>query len=308
MAAPTGTYDAPFGRMLTAMVTPFTSDGAVDYETARRLATYLVDEQRNDGLVVSGTTGESPTTTDEEKERLLRAVVEAVGDRATVVAGAGTNDTHHSVEVARAAERAGAHGLLLVTPYYSKPPQEGIYRHFCTVADATALPAMLYDIPGRSGVPIQRETLTRLAGHERIVAVKDAKADLFEGSQVIASTGLAYYSGDDTLNLPWLSVGAVGCVSVIGHVAGAEIAAMIEAYRSGDAAGALAIHRRLLPVVSGIMMQAGGAIMAKAALNLVGQPAGPMRSPLVEATGEQLARLREDLITGGVKLPDEVVT
>ncbi|MEU0478666.1 4-hydroxy-tetrahydrodipicolinate synthase [Streptosporangium sp. NPDC006013] len=308
MAAPTGTYDAPFGRMLTAMVTPFTSDGAVDYETARRLATYLVDEQRNDGLVVSGTTGESPTTTDEEKERLLRAVVEAVGDRATVVAGAGTNDTHHSVEVARAAERAGAHGLLLVTPYYSKPPQEGIYRHFCTVADATALPAMLYDIPGRSGVPIQRETLTRLAGHERIVAVKDAKADLFEGSQVIASTGLAYYSGDDTLNLPWLSVGAVGCVSVIGHVAGAEIAAMIEAYRSGDAAGALAIHRRLLPVVSGIMMQAGGAIMAKAALNLVGQPAGPMRSPLVEATAEQLGRLREDLITGGVKLPDEVVT
>ncbi|WP_440099515.1 4-hydroxy-tetrahydrodipicolinate synthase [Streptosporangium sp. H16] len=308
MAAPTGTSDAPFGRMLTAMVTPFTSDGAVDYETAGRLATYLVDEQRNDGIVVSGTTGESPTTTDDEKERLLRAVVEAVGDRATVVAGAGTNDTHHSVGLAKAAERAGAHGLLLVTPYYSKPPQEGIYRHFATVADATALPAMLYDIPGRSGVPIRSETLARLAGHERIVAVKDAKADLFEGSQIIASTGLAYYSGDDTLNLPWLSVGAVGCVSVIGHVVGAEIAAMIEAYRSGDVAGALAIHRRLLPVVSAIMMQAGGAIMAKAALSLVGQPAGPMRLPLVEATREQLARLREDLIAGGVKLSDEVVT
>ncbi|MFF3438998.1 4-hydroxy-tetrahydrodipicolinate synthase [Streptosporangium sp. NPDC002721] len=308
MAAPTGTSDAPFGRMLTAMVTPFTSDGAVDYETAGRIATYLVDEQRNDGIVVSGTTGESPTTTDDEKERLLRAVVEAVGDRATVVAGAGTYDTHHSVGLAKAAERAGAHGLLLVTPYYSKPPQEGIYRHFTTVADATALPVMLYDIPGRSGVPIRSETLVRLAGHERIVAVKDAKADLFEGSQVIASTGLAYYSGDDTLNLPWLSVGAVGCVSVIGHVAGAEIAAMIEAYRSGDVAGALAIHRRLLPVVSAIMMQAGGAIMAKAALSLVGQPAGPMRLPLVEATREQLARLREDLIAGGVKLSDEVVT
>ncbi|GAA3412779.1 4-hydroxy-tetrahydrodipicolinate synthase [Streptosporangium vulgare] len=308
MAAPTGTSDAPFGRMLTAMVTPFTSDGAVDYETAGRLATYLVDEQRNDGIVVSGTTGESPTTTDDEKERLLRAVVEAVGDRATVVAGAGTNDTHHSVELAEAAERAGADGLLLVTPYYSKPPQEGIYRHFTTVADATALPVMLYDIPGRSGVPIRGETLARLAGHERIVAVKDAKADLFEGSQVIASTGLAYYSGDDTLNLPWLSVGAVGCVSVIGHVVGAEIAAMIGAYHSGDVAGALAIHRRLLPVVSAIMMQAGGAIMAKAALSLVGQPAGPMRSPLVEATPEQLARLREDLIAGGVKLSDEVVT
>lgn len=307
MAAPTGTSDAPFGRVLTAMVTPFTPDGAVDYETARRLAAHLVDEQHNDGLVVNGTTGESPTTTDEEKERLVRAVVEAVGDRAVVVAGAGTNDTHHSVGLAQAAERAGAHGLLLVTPYYSKPPQEGLYRHFSTVADATALPVMLYDIPGRSGVPIQHETLARLAGHERIVAVKDAKADLFEGSQVIASTGLAYYSGDDALTLPWLSVGAVGCVSVIGHVAGAEIAAMVEAYRAGDVAGALVIHRRLLPVISGIMMQAGGAIMAKAALNLVGQPAGPMRPPLVEASDQQLARLREDLIAGGVKLPDVVV-
>lgn len=307
MAAPTGTSDAPFGRMLTAMVTPFTPDGTVDYETARRLATYLVDEQRNDGLVVNGTTGESPTTTDEEKERLVRAVVEAVGDRATVVAGAGTNDTHHSVGLARAAERAGAHGLLLVTPYYSKPPQEGLYRHFSTVADATALPVMLYDIPSRSGVPIQLETLVRLAGHERIIAVKDAKAELFEGAQVIASTGLAYYSGDDALTLPWLSVGAVGCVSVIGHVAGAEIAAMAEAYRAGDVAGALAIHRRLLPVISGIMMRAGGAIMAKAALNLVGQPAGPPRLPLVEASDQQLAGLREDLIAGGVKLPDAVV-
>lgn len=176
------------------------------------------------------------------------------------------------------------------------------------MADATALPAMLYDIPGRSGVPIRSETLVRLARHERIVAVKDAKADLFEGSQIIASTGLAYYSGDDTLNLPWLSVGAVGCVSVIGHVVGAEIATMIEAHRSGNVEGALAIHRRLLPVVSAIMMQAGGAIMAKAALSLVGKPAGPMRPPLVEATREQLARLREDLIAGGVKLSDEVVT
>ncbi|MFS1300163.1 4-hydroxy-tetrahydrodipicolinate synthase [Streptosporangium longisporum] len=308
MAAPTGTSDAPFGRMLTAMVTPFTHDGSVDYDAARRLAAYLVDEQRNDGIVVSGTTGESPTTGDDEKERLLRAVVEAVGDRATVVAGAGTNDTRHSVELARTAERAGAHGLLLVTPYYSKPPQEGIYRHFVTVADATALPVMLYDIPGRSGVPIHSGTLARLARHERIVAVKDAKGDLYEGSQVIASTGLAYYSGDDAFNLPWLSVGAVGCVSVIGHVVGAEIAAMIEAYRAGDVAGALAIHRRLLPVISGIMMQAGGAIMAKAALGMVGRPVGPVRPPLAEATGEQLTRLREDLIAGGVKPSDEVVT
>ncbi|MGW0068674.1 4-hydroxy-tetrahydrodipicolinate synthase [Streptosporangium sandarakinum] len=306
MTAPTRTSDAPFGRMLTAMVTPFAEDGSVDYEGARRLAAYLVDEQRNDGLVVSGTTGESPTTSNEEKERLLRAVVETVGDRAVVVAGAGSNDTRHSVELARAAERAGAHGLLVVTPYYSKPPQEGLHRHFTAVADATGLPVMLYDIPGRTGVPIATETLLRLAAHERIVAVKDAKADLFAASQVMAATGLAFYSGDDALNLPWLSVGAAGCVSVIGHVAGADIADLMERYRAGDVSGALAVHRRLLPVVSGIMTQAGGAIMAKAALALLGRPAGSVRPPLAEATEQQVARLREDLVAGGVKLPDGV--
>ncbi|MEU9829969.1 4-hydroxy-tetrahydrodipicolinate synthase [Streptosporangium sp. NPDC048047] len=306
MTAPTTTSDAPFGRMLTAMVTPFAEDGSVDYEGVRRLAAYLVDEQRNDGLVVSGTTGESPTTSDEEKERLLRAVVETVGDRAVVVAGAGSNDTRHSVELARAAERAGAHGLLVVTPYYSKPPQEGLYRHFTAVADATGLPVMLYDIPGRAGVPIATETLLRLAAHERIVAVKDAKADLFAASQVMAGTDLVFYSGDDALNLPWLSVGAAGCVSVVGHVVGADIAAMMERYRAGDVSGALAVHRRLLPVVSGIMTQAGGAIMAKAALALLGRPAGAVRPPLAEASEPQLARLREDLIAGGVKLPDGI--
>ncbi|GHE28369.1 4-hydroxy-tetrahydrodipicolinate synthase 2 [Streptosporangium violaceochromogenes] len=293
--------------MLTAMVTPFTDDGEVDYEGVRDLATYLVDEQDNDGLIVSGTTGESPTTSDDEKERILRAVVEAVGDRATVVAGAGSNDTRHSVELARTAERAGADALLVVTPYYSKPPQEGLYRHFTAVADATGLPVMLYDIPGRSGVPIQSGTLARLADHERIVAVKDAKADLFAGSQVMAATGLVFYSGDDTLNLPWLAVGAAGCVSVVGHVVGTEIAAMMRLYRAGDVSGALAVHRRLLPVVSGIMTQAGGAIMAKAALTLMGRSAGPARPPLVEATEREIARLREDLIAGGVKLPDGVV-
>ncbi|MBX6383921.1 MAG: 4-hydroxy-tetrahydrodipicolinate synthase [Microbispora sp.] len=302
MASPTGTSDAPFGRTLTAMVTPFTSDGAVDYEGVQRLAAYLVDEQRNDGLVVSGTTGESPTTSDEEKDRILRAVLEAVGDRATVVAGAGTNDTRHSVELARAAERAGAHGLLVVTPYYNKPPQEGLLRHFTTVADATGLPVMLYDIPGRSGVPIATETLFRLAEHPRIVAVKDAKGDLFAGSQVMASTDLVFYSGDDLLNLPWLSVGAAGYVSVVGHVAGAELASMVDSYRAGDVEKALAIHRQLLPVVSAIMTRTQGAIMAKAALKLMGQDAGHVRPPLVDATKEQIAALREDLITGGLKL------
>ncbi|MGP3910435.1 4-hydroxy-tetrahydrodipicolinate synthase [Nonomuraea sp. 10N515B] len=304
MASPTGTTDAPFGRMLTAMVTPFTSDGEVDYVAVRRLAIYLVDEQHNDGLIVNGTTGESPTTSDEEKQRIVSAVLDAVGDRATVVAGAGTNDTRHSVELAKQAARAGAHGLLVVTPYYNKPPQEGLYRHFSAVADATELPVMLYDIPGRSGVPIKTETLIRLAQHERIVAVKDAKGDLFAGSQVMTATNLAFYSGDDLLNLAWLSLGAAGFVSVVGHVVGAELARMIRLHKNGDVAQALAIHGQVTPVVDGIMLRAGGAIMAKAALSMVGVPVGPVRLPLVDATEKQIAELRACLVAGGVKLTD----
>ncbi len=290
--------------MLTAMVTPFTGDGEVDYKAVRRLATFLVDEQHNDGLIVSGTTGESPTTSDEEKARILGAVLEAVGDRAIVVAGAGTNDTRHSVELAKRAAREGAHGLLVVTPYYSKPPQEGLYRHFTAVADATELPVMLYDIPGRSGVPIKTETLIRLAQHERIVAVKDAKGDLFAGSQLMSVTDLAFYSGDDLLNMAWLSLGAAGFVSVVGHVVGADLARMIQVHRSGDIDGARAIHRQVAPVVEGIMKSAGGAIMAKAALSLVGVPVGPVRLPLVPATEKQIAELRACLVAGGVKLTD----
>ncbi len=290
--------------MLTAMVTPMTPDGEVDYDGAARLAAYLVDEQRNDGLVVSGTTGEAPTTSDEEKDRLLRAVLEAVGDRATVVAGVGTNDTAHTLELARRAERAGAHGLLVVTPYYNKPPQEGLLAHFTAVADATGLPNMLYDIPGRTGVPIHTDTLLRLAEHPRIVAVKDAKGDLFAASRVMAATDLVFYSGDDNLNLPWLSVGAAGFVSVIGHVVGADLHEMIEAYRSGDTGRALAIHRRLLPVVTAIMTRTQGAIATKAALGLLGLPGGTLRPPLAPATPEFVARLREDLAQGGVKVQE----
>jgi 4-hydroxy-tetrahydrodipicolinate synthase len=303
--APSTPRDAPFGRMLTAMVTPMTADGAVDYDGAARLATHLVDEQRHDGLVLSGTTGESPTTSDAEKEQLLTTVLRAVGDRATVVAGVGTNDTAHTLELARQAERAGAHALLVVTPYYNKPPQEGLLRHFTAVADATGLPNMLYDIPGRTGVPIQNDTLVRLAEHPRIVAVKDAKGDLFGSSYVMSRTGLVFYSGDDALNLAWLSMGAAGFVSVVGHVVGADLHEMIEAYRSGDAARALAIHRRLLPVVTAIMTRTQGAIAVKAALNLLGLPGGRgMRSPLVAAAPEFVERLRQDLVTGGVKLPE----
>jgi len=286
------------------MVTPMTPGGEVDYDGAARLAAYLVDEQRNDGLVVSGTTGEAPTTSDEEKDRLLRAVLEAVGDRATVVAGVGTNDTAHTLELARRAERAGAHGLLVVTPYYNKPPQEGLLAHFTAVADATGLPNMLYDIPGRTGVPIHTDTLLRLAEHPRIVAVKDAKGDLFAASRVMAATDLVFYSGDDNLNLPWLSVGAAGFVSVIGHVVGADLHEMIEAYRSGDTGRALAIHRRLLPVVTAIMTRTQGAIATKAALGLLGLPGGTLRPPLAPATPEFVARLREDLAQGGVKVQE----
>ncbi|HMA46425.1 MAG TPA: 4-hydroxy-tetrahydrodipicolinate synthase, partial [Frankiaceae bacterium] len=196
---------APFGRVLTAMVTPFTAEGSLDLDGAAALAAHLVDSG-NDGLVVSGTTGEAPTTSDEEKDRLLRAVVEAVGDRAPIVAGVGTNDTHHTVELARAAEKAGATGLLAVTPYYSKPPQAGLLAHFRAVAEATGLPVMLYDIPGRTATALETETIVRLAGHPRIVAVKDAKGDLGATSWVLARTDLAYYSGDDVTTLPLLSV------------------------------------------------------------------------------------------------------
>ncbi|PNG92505.1 4-hydroxy-tetrahydrodipicolinate synthase 2 [Streptomyces malaysiensis] len=286
--------------MLTAMVTPFTTDGALDVDGAQRLAAHLVDAG-NDGLIVNGTTGESPTTSDAEKAQLVRAVVEAVGDRAHVVAGAGTNDTRHSVELARAAEQAGAHGLLAVTPYYSKPPQEGLLRHFTAIADATELPVMLYDIPGRSGVPIGTETIVRLAEHPRIVANKDAKGDLGRASWAIARSRLAWYSGDDMLNLPLLSVGAVGFVSVVGHLVSPELRAMLEAHLAGDVAKATEIHQKLLPVFTG-MFRTQGVITTKAALALQGQPAGPLRLPLVELTAEETEQLKRDLAAGGVQL------
>jgi 4-hydroxy-tetrahydrodipicolinate synthase len=292
---------APFGRNLTAMITPMTGDGAVDYDGAARLAEYLVTDMRNDGLVISGTTGESPTTSDAEKDRLLRAVIEAVGDRVPVVAGVGTNNTAHTCELARAAEQAGATGLLVVTPYYNKPPQAGLVAHFTTVADATGLPVLVYDIPGRSATAIETDTLVRLAEHPRIVAVKDAKEQVLASSEVMARTGLAYYCGDDPVNLPWLSIGACGFVSVHSHVIGDRLADLIEAYFSGRVADALAIHRELLPVYRG-MTRAQGAIMAKAALNMLGLPGGTARLPLVDATPTQIEQLRQDLIAGGVKI------
>ncbi|WP_250001669.1 4-hydroxy-tetrahydrodipicolinate synthase [Actinoplanes sp. M2I2] len=291
----------PFGRLLTAMVTPFAPDGSLDVEGAARLATYLVDEQRNDALVVSGTTGESPTTTDAEKETLLRAVVDAVGDRARVVAGVGTNNTAHTIELAHAAEKAGAHGVLVVTPYYNKPPQAGVAKHFLAVADAVGLPVMVYDIPHRAGTAIATETMCRLAEHDRIVAVKDAKGDLTASSWVLSRTGLAYYSGDDVATLPLLSIGGVGLVGTSTHFTGVLAKDMIEAFERGDNAAALALHRRAMPLFTGIF-RVPGTMLVKAGLNAQGRPAGPVRSPLVDATGAELDQLRQDAAAAGIGL------
>ncbi|WP_446213228.1 4-hydroxy-tetrahydrodipicolinate synthase [Micromonospora sp. IBSANI012] len=302
LAAPDRGASRPFGRLLTAMVTPFTDDGSLDLDGAVRLATHLVDEQGNDALVLNGTTGESPTTTDAEKETLIRAVVEAVGDRARIVAGVGTNDTRHTIELAASAEKAGAHGLLVVTPYYNKPPQSGLLRHFTAVADATGLPIMLYDIPHRAGVAIATDTLVRLAEHGRIVAVKDAKGDLTATSWVLSRSDLAFYSGEDALTLPTLAVGGVGLVGTSTHFIGAPVKQMIEAYDAGDTATALALHRQLLPLLTGIF-RTQGVILVKAGLAAKGLPAGPVRPPLVDATADELAQLRADCAAAGLELP-----
>jgi 4-hydroxy-tetrahydrodipicolinate synthase len=292
----------PFGRVLTAMVTPFADDGTIDLAGAQELAAHLVDRGAHDGLVVHGTTGESPTTSDAEQHAVLEAVIDAVGDRAVVVAGVGTNDTAHSIDLARQAERCGARGLLVVTPYYNKPPQEGLLRHFTSIADSTDLPVMLYDIPPRSVIPIEVETLVRAAAHPKIVAVKDAKGDLGALSWTLARTDLAYYSGEDMLNLPMLALGAVGVVSVVGHLVGPRLAELIAAVESGDLVKARAVNEAHLPVYTGIFRTQGVVMMVKAALRELGLPGGPVRPPLVDASPAQLARLREDLAAGGVSL------
>lgn len=301
-ACPTAAPGRPFGRVLTAMLTPFDPTGALDLDKAGELANHLV-EQGNDGLVINGTTGESPTTSDREKADLVRAVVAAVGGRATVVASVGTYDTAHTVELARQGRDAGADGLLVVTPYYSRPPQAGLLAHFTAVADATELPVMLYDIPPRSVVPIEVDTLHRLAEHPRILAVKDAKGDLLAGSQVIAGTDLAYYSGDDALNLPWLSVGGVGFVSVIGHVVAGRLRALLDAYEAGRVDEARSIHLDLLPVLRA-QGRVGGVVFTKAAMRLRGLDTGDPRLPLPPATPEQYAAIAGDLAEGGVQLAD----
>ena len=289
------------------MVTPFAADGSLDLDAAAGLATYLIDELGNDGLVISGTTGESPTTSDAEKADLLRVVLDAVGDRARILAGVGTFNTEHTLELAATAAKLGANGLLVVTPYYSKPPQAGIVGHFRRVADATDVPVMLYDIPGRAGVAIATDTMLRLAEHQRIVAVKDAKGDLTASARVIAQGALAYYSGDDAMTLPLLSVGAVGVVGTSTHFSAVGTKQLIEAYLAGDVASALRLHQELLPIYTGIFATQG-CILVKAGLRLQGRDVGGLRSPLIEATSTEIDGLRSALAAAGLPAGEIVST
>jgi len=296
----TGGFDVytRLGTLLTAMVTPFAPDGSLDLPAAARLANHLVDGGC-DGLVLSGTTGESPTTTDAEKLALLRAVLEAVGDRARVIAGAGSYDTAHSIHLAKASAAEGAHGLLVVTPYYSRPPQAGLIAHFTAVADATPLPVLLYDIPPRSVVPIEFDTLRVLATHPNIVGVKDAKGDLHGGAQLMAETGLAYYSGDDALNLPWLAMGATGFISVISHLTAGQLRDLLSAFASGDVTTARKINVAIAPL-SNAMSRLGGVTLVKAGLRLQGIEVGDPRLPQMAATAEQIDALAADMRAASV--------
>jgi len=288
----------PFGRLATAMVTPFKKDLSIDWAGVEKLAQHLLSTG-HDAIIVNGTTGEAPTTSDDEKDEIVRVVKAAVAGKALVVAGAGNNETSHSVEQGLRAQMAGADGLLVVTPYYNKPPQAGIEAHFRAIADASDLPVMMYDIPGRTGMAIESETIIKLFEHPRIVALKDAKGDVAATSWVIKRCGIPVYSGDDILNLPLLSVGAVGVVSVCGHTIGKDLRELLDAWFSGNTARALEIHQKLLPIYTGTF-RTQGAILTKAALNLMGLPGGYTRLPLVDATDAQIATLREDLRAAGV--------
>jgi 4-hydroxy-tetrahydrodipicolinate synthase len=280
------------GEVLTAIVTPFRPDGAVDLDAFRALARHLVDNG-SDGLVVTGTTGESPTLSDDEKGELWRAAVEEVGDRATVVAGAGTYDTRHSVALAKRAADAGVDGLLVVTPYYSKPPQRAIVAHFEAIAAATAKPIVVYNIPGRVVVNIEPETISRLAEIETVRAVKQANDDLDQARHIV-ETGLDLYAGDDDLVLPFLELGGVGGVCVHTHVVGPQVKELIRLWKSGEHEAARALDRELRPSIE-LLRVVTNPIAIKAALNLLGHEVGGHRLPLVEATDEEREQVRDCL-------------
>ncbi|KQZ70491.1 4-hydroxy-tetrahydrodipicolinate synthase [Nocardioides sp. Root151] len=292
--------DAPFGRVLTAMATAFHDDDSVDFEGTQKIAKHLVDNG-HDGIVVSGTTGESPTTTVEEDGQILAAVRDAVGADIKLVAGVGTNTTVHSIELAKQAEKNGADGLLLVTPYYNKPSQKGVLHHFTQVATATDVPVMLYDVPGRTATQIALETYAEAIKIKSVIAVKDAVGDFARGVR-LRELGYAVYSGDDIANLGWLAHGAVGVVSVVAHAAGNETRALVDAYLAGDTAEALTIFTRLLPAIDAVMgVPNYGATTAKAALQLLGVIDNRhVRSPLVELDDDEVAALRTGLAASGL--------
>ncbi|WJY63641.1 4-hydroxy-tetrahydrodipicolinate synthase [Corynebacterium atrinae] len=288
-----------FGTVSVAMVTPFDQDGALDIDAGRRLAAHLVDNGV-DSLVLAGTTGESPTTTVAEKLNLLKAVKEEVGDRAKLIAGAGTNNTAASIELARASAEAGADALLVVTPYYSKPSQEGLFQHFQAVAAATDLPVCLYDIPPRSSIPIAPDTIRRLAEIPNVLGVKDAKGNLAESAVLIRETGLAYYSGDDPLNIPWLSIGATGFISVVGHACPSHLRELHTSFEEGDLARAREINATVIAPLIAAQVRLGGASMAKAALRLQGFEVGDPRLPVVGLDDKEVEELRRDMMKAGV--------
>ncbi|MEZ2391067.1 4-hydroxy-tetrahydrodipicolinate synthase [bacterium RCC_150] len=288
------------GTLLTAMVTPFTATGEVDYKQAAELAVKLVDDGC-DGLVVTGTTGETSTLTDEENLGMFRAVKEAVGGRAAIIAGTGTNDTAHSVHLSQEAAKLGVDGLLIVTPYYNKPSQAGVRAHFETIASATELPVMLYDIPGRSSIQIAPETMIGLAAHPNIVAVKDAKADFAAATKVMRETDLLFYSGDDGLTLQWMAMGAVGLIGVTTHVATRRFRELIDAINANDLGTARKINFDLEPVVRATMTRVQGAVAAKQILKWQGVlPNSVVRLPLVEPDDAEIATIREDLAEAGM--------
>ena len=283
-----------FGRLITAMVTPFHEDGQVDWDGAGKLIDYLIQQQQSDSIVVSGTTGESPTLTEEEKLELFRFAVQHAAGRVRIIAGTGSNDTAHSVRLTQQAEAIGVDGALLVVPYYNRPSQEGMYRHFKTIAESTSLPIMTYNVPGRTGSSMNAETTVRLASDvPTIIATKECHS-LEHVAEIVsgAPDSFRVYSGDDSAALPAMAVGAYGIVSVASHVVGAEMQLMIQAHLEGRPADAAALDRQLLPIFSGLF-RAPNPVLVKRALGLKGLPAGGVRLPLVEATESETAALQQ---------------
>jgi 4-hydroxy-tetrahydrodipicolinate synthase len=297
-------YEAVLGEVLTAVVTPFGPDGAVDFERFRELAQHLV-ESGSDGLVVAGTTGESPNLTDDERLELFRVAVDTLRGRGTVVAGTGTYSTAHSVHLTREAHELGVDGLLVVTPYYNKPPVRGIVEHFRAIADVSDRPIIVYNIPGRVVLNLEPETIVELTDIPTVRAVKQANDDLAQARRIVAETDLDLYAGDDNLVFPFLELGGIGGVCVHTHVVGPRVKAMVRAFREGDAETARQIDQELEPVYELLKVQTNP-IAIKAALNLLGHDVGGLRLPLVEADEGEVARVRDCLERLGLLTPAAV--